>query len=80
MTVGMAQAHVAFFGTKHEFKFTGISQLQWDDIHFNGVRLFRMCDSIENLVADVLLTAEMFIGGFGTNPDIPFFGSHVMPW
>jgi len=39
-----------------------------------------MCDSLENLVADVLLTAEMFIGGFGTNPDIPFFGSHVMPW
>jgi hypothetical protein len=40
-----------------------------------GLRVFRTCDSFAHLLPDVLLTAGLFLGGFGLNPDTPFFGS-----
>lgn len=51
-----------------------------DDVEFiqlNGLQIFRFCDSVINFIPNILLTASLFIGGLGLNPDIPFFGSHV---
>jgi hypothetical protein len=30
-----------------------------------------------NIIPDLILTTELFIGGLGLDPNIPFFGSHV---
>jgi len=40
-----------------------------------GLWVFRSCDKYANLLPDLLLTAGLFLGGLGLNPDIPFFGS-----
>lgn len=35
---------------------------------------FISCDTTFKLIPDLLMTAGLFVGGFGTNPKIPFFG------
>jgi hypothetical protein len=42
-----------------------------------GVSFMRFCDSIFHFIPSLLKTAQLFIGGLGLNPDIPFIGSHV---
>jgi len=44
-----------------------------------GVMVFRFCDHLYNDLPDVLMTLELFLGGFSTNPNIPVFGSYP-PW
>lgn len=45
-----------------------------------GMHIFRTCDKMENILMDTLITAGMFMGGFGTNPNIPIFGSKPTWW
>jgi len=45
-----------------------------------GVGVFRFCDYLKNDIPDLLMTLELFLGGFGTNPLIPVFGSHPPEW
>lgn len=80
MTVSNFHEHNAAWSGSHQITLSGLNELDWKDINFNGIRIFKMCDSFRNTFKDVVITAEMFLGGFGTNPEIPFFGSHVMPW
>ena len=61
----------------HKVTFKNLSSFELDFIKNNGVQPFRFCDSIINIIPDLIMTAELFIGGLGLNPNIPFFGSHV---
>lgn len=57
--------------------FDNLSQSEYFDVLQNGVRVFTFCDGIEELLADLLMTWDMFFGGFGLDPLIPIFGSHT---
>lgn len=61
----------------HKVTFKNLSQFELDFIKFNGIQAFRFCDSMVNIIPDLVMTASLFIGGLGLNPNIPFFGSHV---
>ncbi len=65
------------FPGEHKYTFTGFTADELEYISVNGIKFLRFCDSIDHIIPDLLLTAQMFIGGLGLNPDIPFFGSHV---
>jgi len=45
-----------------------------------GIGVFRFCDKLINDLPDLLMTAELFLGGFGLNPNIPIFGSKPPMW
>jgi hypothetical protein len=46
-----------------------------------GIHIFRTCDSISNLMTDLLMTIELFFGGFSSKPWLgPIFGSKPAPW
>jgi len=47
------------------------------DIQKYGIQSFLFCEGVVETVEAVLKTLEAFIGGTGTNPDIPIVGSHV---
>lgn len=61
----------------HKFTFTGLSAEEMNYIATGGAKIMRFCDSIIHMIPDLLLTGQIFIGGLGLNPKIPFFGSHV---
>lgn len=66
-----------FFHGEHTITLKGISEVDWVDINRNGVRMFHWCDNYNVLLEDLGMSLGMFLGGFSTNPDIPFFGSHT---
>jgi hypothetical protein len=45
-----------------------------------GLHFYRQCDSVQHLMPDLYMTLLLFIGGLGTNPNIPFLGSKPAPW
>lgn len=61
----------------HKVTFKNLSAYEQKFIKFNGVQAFRFCDSMVNIIPDLIMTTELFIGGLGLNPNVPFFGSHV---
>jgi hypothetical protein len=61
----------------HKVTFTNLSDFELKFIKNNGLQAFRFCDSMINIIPDLIMTAELFLGGLGLNPNIPFFGSKV---
>jgi len=47
------------------------------DILHNGVRVYLFCDGYVDTFISAYNFALQFLGGLGTNPYIPVFGSHV---
>lgn len=66
--------------TTHSFKFTYLTRKQMKNIETYGIQIFRTCDKLSNLLPDLLWTVGLFMGGFGLNPDTPFFGSKPTRW
>jgi hypothetical protein len=69
-----------FFRGTHKVTFKNLNATQMSNVKSFGIHAFRFCDSVGNLIPDVLLTALLFVGGLGTNPNIPFFGSKPTFW
>lgn len=71
--------HVETFRSrgKHTITFKNISPDAKLDIMRNGVRIFMFCDGYIDTFKSVFNFALQFLGGFGINPDIPVFGSHI---
>lgn len=61
----------------HTITFKSLNAVSVSDINAQGVRVFWFCDDIAYSVADLLMTAELFLGGFTTHPDWPIIGSHT---
>ena len=61
----------------HKFTFQNLNPDELSFIQNEGVRFMRFCDNIIHILPDLLKTAQLFLGGLGLNPNIPFFGSHV---
>jgi len=71
---------LAFIRGTHTFTLTELSSSQFEEITVNGLNAFRFCDHLINELPDVLMTVELFLGGFGLNPNIPVFGSRPPVW
>lgn len=52
-----------------------MNEVDYNNVVTWGIHVFRLCDTIAHWLPDVLQTMEAFVGGLGTNPKIPFFGS-----
>lgn len=73
--------HMSVLHTKHhKMNFRRLHPAQIENIEKFGLRIFRTCDKFAHLVPDIFLTASLFLGGFGLNPYIPFFGSRPTWW
>jgi len=46
-------------------------------IQKNGIQMYMFCDGYVDTFISVFNTVLAFVGGLGTNPYIPIFGSHV---
>lgn len=57
--------------------FKNISPNAKADIKQNGVRVYMFCAGYVDTFISVFHSVEAFLGGLGTDPTIPVFGSHV---
>lgn len=69
-----------FFRRTHKITFEGLTDYQLKEIQRTGIQIFRVCDSLANIFPDIFKTLLLFAGGFSTNPDLPFIGSHPPFW
>lgn len=65
------------FGGEHRLEFHNLNANDAVDIAQNGVRVFSFCDPAVDLVADLLMTLQLYLGGFTTHPSWPIIGSHT---
>lgn len=66
-----------FMHGQHRVIFKHLSQNAKEDILKNGVRVYLFCDGYVDTFISAYNFALQFLGGLGTNPYIPVFGSHV---
>jgi len=69
-----------FFERAHRVRFTNLSPREMWMIKEIGILVFGFCDSPLNLIYDIYKTLTMVLGGLGTNPYIPIFGSKPMSY
>jgi len=69
-----------FFSGTHRYTFSGLTDYQMKEIQRDGIQLLRVCDSVANIFPDIFKTVLLFAGGLGTNPYLPFIGSHPTFW
>lgn len=62
---------------KHQITFKNLSPDAKEEIKVNGVRIYMFCDGYVDTFVSAYNFALQFLGGFGTDPDVPIFGSHV---
>ncbi|CAD8091658.1 unnamed protein product [Paramecium primaurelia] len=66
---------------EHRVYFNFRNQKQVEAFKYSGAYIFRTCDYLENWFGDLLMTLELFFGGFSSNPYLgPIFGSHPPDW
>jgi hypothetical protein len=72
-----ANFHVTTFVLKneHTFTWTNLNEVEIGNVLTWGIHFFRLCDEVRHWFPDLIKTVEVFLGGLGTNPKIPFFGS-----
>jgi hypothetical protein len=72
-----AKIHIHSFTMRKHMKFTwkNMTSVEYNNVITWGIHIFRLCDSLKHWIPDVLKTVEVFLGGLGTNPKIPFFGA-----
>lgn len=63
-------------GGEKRIVFESLSERERENIEHYGLQIFSFCDSLINMVPDVMMTVGMFLGGLGTDPSKPFIGSY----
>lgn len=69
-----------FFHGKTVLTLNNLSVDEMRNVESYGIHAFRFCDRLTNILPDILYTSLLFLGGFGTNPNIPVFGSKPTFW
>lgn len=74
-----ANFHVTTFTLKHEHTFTwkNLNEVEINNVRTWGIHIFRLCDEVKHWLPNLIKTVEIFLGGLGLNPKIPFFGSRT---
>ena len=72
-----AKIHIRSFVLKKHTKFLwkNMNSIEYNNVITWGIHVFRLCDSLVHWLPDVFKTVEVFLGGIGDKPKIPFFGS-----
>lgn len=66
-----------FFSGKHQVTLKNLNENAKVTIQNKGIQVYMFCEGYVDTFLSVFNTVLAFVGGLGTNPDIPFFGSHV---
>lgn len=66
-----------FLARKHVIEFKNLDQDDFDDIKFEGLRMYFFCHGIHDEFISIFNTLKLFVGGLGDNPKYPVIGSHV---
>ncbi len=69
-----------FFEKEYKLTFKNLKTEDIADFKKSGVRVFQFCSNLWTMFRSLLKTVKLFLGGLGSNPNIPFFGSHVPSW
>jgi hypothetical protein len=74
-----ANFHVTAFTLKnhHTFTWSNLNEVEINNVLTWGIHIFRLCDEVKHWLPDLIKTVEVFVGGLGLNPKIPFFGSRT---
>lgn len=73
----MYHVETFFYSGKHQIQFKNLSPDSKLDIQRNGIRVYMFCDGYIDTFISALNTVMAFLGGIGTNPYLPYIGSHV---
>lgn len=66
-----------FFRGLHQITLKNLSPEAKIDIAKNGIKIYMFCDGYIDTFISAWHFIEAFVGGLGTNPYLPFIGSHV---
>mmetsp|Transcript_28594 Transcript_28594/g.27588 ORF Transcript_28594/g.27588 Transcript_28594/m.27588 type:complete len:187 (-) Transcript_28594:618-1178(-) len=61
----------------HTISFTNLDETQQTNMAYGGLQIYMFCDGYIDTFVSALKTVLMFVGGLGTDPDLPIRGSHV---
>lgn len=78
-TIANYKFELAFFEGEHVNQFK-VSPVEKEMINNGGVYIATTCAGITDSLSSLVKTLGMFVGGFGLNPNIPFFGGRVMDY
>ena len=51
-----------------------------ESIEYNGLSIFRFCDTPVNMLTDMIMTVGLFMGGLGNDPTEYFYGSYPLQY
>lgn len=74
-TAARFHVHNFILRNRHKFTWKNMNENEYNNVITWGIHIFRLCDTIAHWAPDLIKTVEAFVGGIGTNPKIPFFGS-----
>ena len=61
----------------HVKNIEGLSEFDKEFIKYKGIEIYKFCNKVTNILPSIFNTARLFLGGLGSKPYIPFFGSKV---
>ena len=66
-----------YLSGKHQITFANLSADTMAEISVNGLRVYMFCDGYVDTFISAYNTVLCFLGGLGTDPNDPIYGSHV---
>jgi len=64
----------------HQITFTNLDKYAWEDLSYGGLKIFMFCDGYIDTFISAFKMLLCFLGGMGTDPNLPIMGSHVPPY
>ena len=76
-TAEMYHLETIFFKGSHKLSFKNLNSAALADVQANGLQSYMFCDGYAESFINVFKTVMGFLGGLGTNPNLPIIGSHI---
>ena len=66
-----------YFSGQHTITFPNLDADTMAEIAESGIRVYMFCDGYSDTFISVYNSLQCFVGGLGTDPNVPIYGSHV---
>lgn len=76
-TTSLQHVETFYLSGNHEVTFKNLTSDTLNEIREEGLRVYMFCDGYADTFLSVYNTALAFVGGLGTDPNVPIYGSHV---
>jgi hypothetical protein len=76
-TASLQHVETFYLSGNHDIVFKNLTSDAIAEIQENGFRVYMFCDGYADTFMSVYNTALAFVGGLGTDPNDPIWGSHV---